>query len=142
LKQRLSAVIPQSGYKTRIAEIRSVIVPDMIDMEEFEVTAMTLMKQYHKGYYLALGHRTSPVTAFFRRVGRKTVSLRNLIKNLAEFVNNVINLNCICIHNLTGLLRKLLMFSTLNLRNIPLLCEFFSCFLGRADVKVIGNGDK
>jgi hypothetical protein len=78
-------------YKTvvghRLGKIRPEIILDMIDIEKFKVTTMTLMKQYHNGDYLAVGHRISPVTAFFRRIGRKTVSLRELIEILAEFVD-------------------------------------------------------
>ncbi|GHV52609.1 hypothetical protein FACS1894181_15820 [Bacteroidia bacterium] len=70
----------------------------MIEIEELQVTAMTLIRQDHNGDYLAVGHRISPVAAFFRRVDRETVSLREFIKILAELVDNVINFHYIYIH--------------------------------------------
>jgi hypothetical protein len=65
-------------------KIRPAMYFNVIDIEELQVSTMTLMKEYHNGDYFAVGHRISPVTAFFRRVGRKTVSLRELIEILAE----------------------------------------------------------
>jgi hypothetical protein len=89
-------LLPQL-HKTVIGNRVEKILPnmfiDIVDIKVLKATASFLVKQFHNGDHLALGHFSSPVPSFYSRAITDPVPVMNLVQFFAKIIDKTKKFN-------------------------------------------------